>query len=314
VSARPNESPSNGDHRRCACPTCGSTSSISTGPEAPQFEMVAGDETFMQPDYFVRECGNCGLLFRTPTLSQSTLDRYYAKMDFREWEIDGFFPSERRVLRILSDVSSGSAILDFGCSSGRLLAPLVGIHDCYGVEVNAAAAFEAENKGMKILSPDDLKATGAPKFRAIVMVDAFEHFLFPLELLDALSQRLMDDGLFLIATGNGDAAACRRDPALFWYFRNLQHLCMLTRKHADFICDQLGLRVDQWIELTHYDLSLREKTVQVLQNFIFWQFRRRTLLARCVLRFVPGMHGLKAGKVAPTYTCSRDHVVAVLRK
>jgi SAM-dependent methyltransferase len=314
VIAQPDESASNGDHARWACPTCGSTSSISTGPEAPQFAMVAGDETFVQPDYFVRECGNCGLLFRTPTLSQSTLDRYYAKMDFREWEIDGFFPTERGVLKILHDVSPGSAILDFGCSSGRLLAPLVGIHDCYGVEVNAAAALEAENKGIKILSPDDLKAAGAPKFRAIVMVDAFEHFLSPLELLDALSQRLMDDGLLLIATGNGDAAVCRRDPALFWYFRNLQHLCMLTRKHAAFICDRLGLDVEQWIELTHYDLSLREKTVQVLQNFIFWQFRRRTLLARCVLRFLPGMHGLKAGKVAPTCTCSRDHVVAVLRK
>ena len=276
--------------------------------------MVAGDETFVQPDYFVRECGNCGLLFRTPTLSPSALERYYAKINFREWEITGFFPPERRVLRILRKVPSGSAILDFGCSSGRLLAPLIGIHDCYGVEVNAAAAREAEGKGIKILSPKDLKTAGAPKFHAIVLVDVFEHFLSPLALLETLSKRLMDDGLLIIATGNGDALACRRDPALFWYFRNLQHLCMLTRKHADFVCDRVGLRFEKWIELTHYDLSPREKIVQVLQDFIFWQFRRRTLLARRFLRFLPGMHGLKAGKVAPTYTLSRDHVVAVFRK
>jgi SAM-dependent methyltransferase len=275
--------------------------------------MVAGDETFTQPDYFVRECGGCGLLFRTPTLSQSALERYYAKINFREWEIAGFFPTERRTLKVLRELSPRNAILDFGCSSGRLLAPLVGIHDCYGIEVNAAAAREAENKGIKILSLADLKGAGAPKFRAIVLVDVFEHFLSPLELLETLSQRLMDDGLLLIVTGNGDAAACRRDPALFWYFRNLQHLCMLTRKHADFIRDRLGLRLEKWIELTHYDLSPREKIVQVLQDFIFWQFRSRTLLARCALRFLPGMHGLKAGKVAPTYSCSRDHVVAVFR-
>jgi SAM-dependent methyltransferase len=276
--------------------------------------MVAGDETFVQPDYLVRECSRCGLLFRTPTLSPETLDRYYAKMDFREWEIHGFFPTERQVLRELRDLPSGSRILDFGCSSGRLLAPLVEIHDCYGVEVNANAVREAENKGIKILPPEKLKAADAPKFRAIVMVDAFEHFLSPLDILRTLSQRLTNDGLFVIATGNGDAAACRRDPALFWYFRNLQHLCMLTRKHAGFICDQLGLRVERWRELTHYDLSLRENTIQLLQNFIFWQFRRRTLLARCALRFLPGMHRLKAGKIAPTYTRSRDHVVAVFRK
>ena len=276
--------------------------------------MVAGDETFAQSDYFVRECGNCRLLFRTPTLSQSALERYYAKINFREWEITGFFPTEQRALKILRELPPGSTILDFGCSSGRLLAPLIGIHDCCGVEVDAAAAREAEDKGIKILSPEDLKIAGAPKFRAIVMVDVFEHFLSPVELLETLSKCLTDNGLILIVTGNGDAAACRRDPALFWYFRNLQHLCMLTRKHADFICDRLGLRLEKWIESTHYDLSLRERIVQVLQDFIFWQFRRRTLLARGVLRFLPGMHGLKAGKVAPTYTCSRDHVVAVFRK
>jgi SAM-dependent methyltransferase len=314
VIAQPDESPALADHTRDACPVCGSTSCISTGPKAPQFEMVAGDETFVQPDYFVRECAHCGLLIRRPTLSQSALERYYAKINFREWEIGGFFPTERRVLEILRDLPSRSAILDFGCSSGRLLTPLLEIHDCYGVEVNDDAVREAENKGIKILSHEDLKTTGPPKFRAIVLVDVFEHFLSPLELLETLSQCLMDDGLILIVTGNGDAAACRRDPALFWYFRNLQHLCMLTRKHAEFICHHLGLRLEQWIELTHYDLSLREKIVQVLQDFIFWQFRRRTLLARCVLRFLPGMHGLKAGKVAPTYTCSRDHVVALFRK
>ena len=312
--AQTNESRALGDQTGGACPVCGSTSSISTGPEAPQFEMVAGDEIFVQPDYFVRECGNCGLLFRTPTLSQSALERYYAKINFREWEIGGFFPTEQRALKILRELPPGSAILDFGCSSGRLLAPLIGIHDCYGVEVNAAAAREAEDKGIKILSPEDLKIAGAPRFRAIVMVDVFEHFPSPLELLETLSQRLMDDGLILIVTGNGDAPACRRDPALFWYFRNLQHLCMLTRKHADFICDRLGLRLEQWIALRHYDLSLREKIVQVLQDLVFWQFRRRTLMARRVLRFLPGMHGLKAAKVAPTYTCSRDHVVALFRK
>src|SRR5436305_11124806 len=108
-------------------------------------------------------------LFRTPTLSQAALDRYYAKVDFREWEIAGFFPPERCVLRILRELPSGSAILDFGCSSGRLLAPLTESYDCYGVEVNAAAATEAARKGVKVLSAGDLDTAGAPMFHAIVL-------------------------------------------------------------------------------------------------------------------------------------------------
>jgi SAM-dependent methyltransferase len=287
---------------------------IATGPEAPQFAMAAGDETFVQPEYFVRECGRCGLLFRTPTLSQAALDRYYAKADFREWETAGFFPPERCVLRILRELPPGSAILDFGCSSGRLLAPLTEIHDCYGVEVNAAAATEAAQKGIKVLAAGDLDTAGAPMFRAIILVDLFEHLSQPIELLNKLAQRLTDNGLLLVATGNGDATACRRDPALFWYFRNLQHLCMLTRKNAGFICERLGLRLERWVELKHYDLSLRETTVQILQDFVFWQFRRRTWISRFVLRFLPGMRELKSGRLAPNYNCSRDHIVAVFRK
>jgi hypothetical protein len=89
---------------------------------------------------------------------------------------------------------------------------------------------------------------------------------------------------------------------------------MLTRKNAGFICERLGLRLDRWIELTHYDLSLRQTTVQILQNFVFWQFRRRTWISRFVLRFLPGMRGLKLGRLAPNYNYSRDHIVAVFRK
>src|SRR5262249_23714357 len=151
---------------------------------------------------------------------------------------------------------NGSAILDFGCSSGRLLAPLTSTHRCFGVEVNEAAAAEAAKKGITMLS--DVADIRAPKFDAIILVDLFEHIGRPLDLLRSLSRRLTDNGMLAIVTGNGDAPACRRDPALFWYFRNLEHLCMLTRKHAELICKQLGLRLGRWIELSHYELSLRE--------------------------------------------------------
>jgi SAM-dependent methyltransferase len=270
--------------------------------------MPAGDETFSQPDYFVKECDECGLLFRTPTLSPAELDRYYAKFDFRAWEHPGFHPTERAVLEILRAMPPDSAVLDFGCSSGRLLAPLISTHRCYGIELNAAAADEAAKKGITMLEGID---AAEMRFDAIVLVDVFEHLAHPLGLLTRLSAQLSDRGLLIVVTGNGDAAVCRRDPALFWYFRILQHLCMLTAKHAQFIASRLGLRIAHWIKLGHYDLSARVRFVQALQNFLFWQFRKQTFLARGALRFLPGMRGLKAGTIAPTYTCSKDHVVVV---
>jgi len=38
-------------------------------------------ETFQQPDYFIRECVQCGLLYRSETLSPADFARYYAKVD-----------------------------------------------------------------------------------------------------------------------------------------------------------------------------------------------------------------------------------------
>ena len=201
------------------CPACGSTSRESTGPEAPGFSTVVNGETFEQPNYSVFECTECGLLYRSETLSPTDFDRYYAQVDFRRWETVGYYPTERCVLRTLRGLPTGSRILDFGCSSGRLLAGLCRDYQCHGIEVNAAAAQEARGKGLKILAKGILEDPNVPPFDAIVLVDVFEHLARPLELLQQLTRLLTDHGLLILCTGYGDAASCRRDSAQFWYFR-----------------------------------------------------------------------------------------------
>jgi SAM-dependent methyltransferase len=296
-----------------ACPACGSTSYESTGSEAPGFSAVVDGEEFVQPEYSVRECESCGLLYRDQTLSPDDFNRYYAKADFRQWESSGFYPTERCILKILRQLPKGSRILDYGCSSGRLLGPLCNDYQCYGVEVNAATASEAAKKGVKILAPEDIESARGMEFDAIVMVDLFEHLPKALDLLQTLSRRIVQSGPLIIVTGNGDAPACRRDPAQFWYFRVIEHVCMLTRKHAEFICSRLNLRLTQWINVCHYDSTLSERARQRLQTFVYLQFRNNTLLARGVLQFIPRIRRARSWKIMPHYSLSRDHVVAVLR-
>lgn len=296
-----------------ACPACGSTSYESTGGVAPGFSAVVDGEESVQPEYSVSECENCGLLYRNQTLSQDNFNRYYAKADFRRWEVAGFYPTERCVLKILRQLPKGSRILDYGCSSGRLLGPLCGDYRCCGVEVNAAAASEAAKKGIKILAADDIESAGETEFDAIVLVDLFEHLPKALDLLQKLSRQIVKSGALIIVTGNGDAPTCRRDPAQFWYFRVIEHVCMLTRKHAEFICSRLNLRLDQWIEVCHYDSTRSERARQRLQAFVYWQFRNNSLLARRVLQFIPRIRRAKNWQLMPPYTVSSDHVVAVLR-
>jgi 2-polyprenyl-3-methyl-5-hydroxy-6-metoxy-1,4-benzoquinol methylase len=296
-----------------SCPGCGATQFKATGPEAPGFSMEVAGRKFQQSDYFVRECLSCGLLYRTPTLSDESLAEYYALVPFQKWEATGYHPIERAVLSVLKSLPRGSRILDYGCSSGRLLSGLRDEYECYGSEVNSVAAGEASTRGLKMIEPGDLAGDLPVKFDAIVLVDVFEHLRKPLLLLRQLMQHASDNALLVIATGNGDAAACRRDPAQFWYFRTLEHLSMMTERHAQHLAAAVGLSLEVLTKVCHYDLSVREKLVLWLHDFVYWQFRRRTFLARTLLPLLPKIRNAGTWTSAPPYTCTRDHVVAVFR-
>src|SRR5215212_9753408 len=296
------------------CPSCGSADYEPTGPEATEFSFQVGHEMYWQSRYSVRECSDCGLLYRDRTLRPSDLDRYYADIDFHKGETTGYWPTEASVLEKLRTLPHGSRILDFGCSSGRLLADLCGDYECYGFDINAAAAKEAAKKGIRMLTREQLDDPELENFDAVVLVDVIEHMVAPLEVLRKLSEMVASDGMLVISTGYGDATACRHDPAQFWYFRNVEHLCMWTRRHVEFVVSTLGLAIESWTELCHYPFSIRQKLLPMMRHFTYWQFRRETFLAKNILRFIPRVRRAREWLSPQEYTHSRDHVVIVFRK
>jgi SAM-dependent methyltransferase len=191
---------------------------------------------------------------------------------------------------------------------------LVGTHQCYGIELNSEAAAEAAAKGITILSLDSLEGVTAMQFDVVMLIDVFEHLAAPLILLRRLFGRLRESGVLIIVTGNGDFPLCRMDPGQFWYFRTIQHVCMLTKRHALFLEQELGARIKQWQEISHYDTSLLEKFWQSGRHFAYWQFRNNTFLARIILQFVPLLRRARCWKTAPALTYGRDHVMVVFGK
>lgn len=296
------------------CPDCGAAEYTPTGPAAPAFSTEAGGEQFTQADYFVRKCANCSLLYRTPTLSDGALADYYSRVPFEKWQAAAYHPIERAVLSILRSLPSGSKILDYGCSSGRLLSGLTTAYRCFGAELNERAAAEAGRQGLTMLPLHEVVGGTSHKFDAVVLVDVFEHLRQPRAVLRNLAQHLVPGGLLIVATGNGDALACRRDPAQFWYFRNVEHLCMATEKHMHEVARALDLSLDPLLKVSHYDLSWRERAVLWFHDFAHWQFRRKTLLAKALLRFLPRVRQAQHWRSAPSYTSSKDHLVAVFRR
>ena len=296
------------------CPACGAVSSRETGACAPGFSVLIGTHEFQQRDYVVRECCDCGLLFRTPIPTPQVLSAYYSEVDFRKWEIPGHCPPERAALAVLRRLPQGSNLLDFGCSTGRLLASQVGSYDCSGFEIDARAALRAADSGLKMLPPEFMESRAAETFDGIVMMDVFEHLASPTAVLVRLSQDLKPGGILVIGTGNGDSPVCRLDPAQFWYFRNIEHLVMLTLRYANWLADKLGLTLEMWEHLCHYDHSLRMRGAQYLRHTAYWRFRQGSRLERSLMRLLPRVRRAEHWAVAPGFSASRDHVVAVLRK
>src|ERR1017187_10123747 len=108
-----------------ACPSCDSSDFEQIGNLAPPCESKAAFELFTQPPYLLRRCILCGLYYKSHIAEGPILARYYSQSDYRKWEISGLFPTEQAALRILGRLPKRARMLDYGCSSGRLLHRIV---------------------------------------------------------------------------------------------------------------------------------------------------------------------------------------------
>lgn len=294
------------------CPGCGGAHAVTTGPGGLAFSTRLQRCEYVQPAYDILECVDCGLLYKSDVLSDSLLGDYYSEVDYRKWEIPGLFPTERLVREELLGLSMGSRILDVGCSSGRLLSSLPAGYALFGVEPNADASVEAAGKGITIIPPiDDEKID---PFDAIVLMDVFEHLTEPTTFLASLVRNLKPGGHLILATGDGDNSLCRESPAEFWYFRNIEHVCMLTRSFAGYLERRLNLQVTRWLVSSHYDSSFHQRLVKKLRLFAFRQAGAQTVLWRAFLRFLPLVGRAARWKECPAYELGEDHVVVVFSK
>jgi 2-polyprenyl-3-methyl-5-hydroxy-6-metoxy-1,4-benzoquinol methylase len=274
---------------------------------SPIFQQ-AGSSIFEQPNYQIFECSVCGLLFRSPTLSDEQLDAYYSALPENHWNYLSFNPPERLIGKQLEQLADKAKVLDFGCSSGRLLAPWVDTLDCYGFEINAKAATAASSKGLSMLTHSDLESK-TNEFDMIILVDVFEHLRNPLELLGNLWKLIKPGGSLIISTGCGDHWACRIDPAQFWYFRNLEHLCMITKNAAAYIAEYLGGKVTLQRNSSHYDLPLWVKARLHTANVAYWIYNSVPRPLQALLNMLPGFKKVARWTNSPNFACGRDHLI-----
>ena len=297
------------------CPACAATEHEQVGSRATAFEAVVAGRVFRQPEYALRRCARCDLHYKSDTLTEAQLDAYYTVLDSGAFEYDGDFPTDRAVFRMLGKLTPGSRVLDFGCSTGRMLKGFSSQLACVGVEPNADAAGVAERRGIRIVTEDDLRRSAPAPFDAIILADVYEHLLRPVELLELLASRLKPGGWLSIVTGNADGIPDRDLAGEFWYFRLPGHLQMLSERHASWLAGRLALQLDGLHRCSHYDTPAPERVRQAVKGWLYHRFRMAPQqAATALLRKVPRLRDAERWPSAPALTYTRDHVVARLRK
>ena len=295
-----------------ACPACGGADARQVGDPAGGFDTHLDGRHFYQPPYVVRECATCGLYFKSMTLTAGQLDEYYATLDGSTFDVDADFPTDRVLHRRLRALPRGSRVLDFGCSTGRILKDFTTQLVCVGVEPNQPAAAVARARGIEIVPADQLAIDDRP-FSAILLTDVFEHLAEPMPLLTMLASRLSPGGWLALVTGNADAIEPRRRLAEFWYFRLPGHLIMLGERHLAWLSAQLGLRLDEVQRCSHYRVALTERLRQRAQAFAYHAFKDAPSgPIAAVLGVMPGLSRARGWTCAPALNYRADHVVAFL--
>jgi SAM-dependent methyltransferase len=296
-----------------ACPACDGTDAPQVGSMARGFDSTIAGRRFSQPDYAVRCCASCGLYFKSATLSGSELAAFYAAHDGSVFDVEADFPTDRILAAELQSLRDGNQVLDFGCSTGRILKDHARRLVCTGIEPNAAAAATARTRGIDVIPAERLPSAGP--FDAILLTDVFEHLARPMALLRTLAARLESGGRLIIVTGNADAIASRSRLAEHWYFRLPDHLIMLSERHLGWLASQLGMRVVKMHRCSHYTMPFHQRLKQRVQEFAYQQFQDspRGPLAR-VLRWVPRLSAAQHWTTAPALGYRADHMVAILER
>jgi 2-polyprenyl-3-methyl-5-hydroxy-6-metoxy-1,4-benzoquinol methylase len=170
----------------------------------------------------------------------------------------------------------------------------------------------ARGRGVQVVfDMDDLQSQGK-QFDVILMIDVFEHLLDPDDTVRRLTGMLREKGKLIISTGYAGAPAYLKRPAEFWYFLNLEHVCMLSDGYIRHISEKYGLKAVFRKYTSHYKFKMSLRLRMKLDQIMYWntyKWRKFGLLKK----LYPFKQIFKTENY-PYYPATKDHIVLALEK
>jgi SAM-dependent methyltransferase len=211
-----------------------------------------------RPKRYLYSCRHCGHMSVDLYESERHAQYYHAlRMDYYR-QHDGDTWRYCRILELLSG-EPVNRVLDIGCGIGTLLSLLPTTTERFGIELSAAAAEVARQRGIQILSYEDLqKPHLRHSFDLVTAVDVVEHTQELTRLRQHFCEALRPGGRLILLTGDLESRPARW-LGRYWYYRHYA-------EHVSFFS---GRSMRRWLEpdfesiqvmpTSHHPLNLGEK-------------------------------------------------------
>lgn len=160
--------------------------------------------------FTISHCTRCGFRFTNPRPDTSELGHYYASNNYISHSNNerGIIPqlyyfarsiALRSKSRIITRLSNGKTLLDYGCGAGAFLAYM----RANGYTVEGVEPGDAARKAAQIIASCPVHASldrvTHARFSVVTLWHVLEHVKDPGETLGQLAQRLTPDGVLLVA-------------------------------------------------------------------------------------------------------------------
>jgi SAM-dependent methyltransferase len=294
------------------CPGCGS-GAVRLKGAIPDNQMFAGRAVAPMPAELA-VCRSCHLGFRSPQPARAELAALYGAGSESAWSADEQVRRDWQLAAEWVNRVGASSVLDVGCFDGGFLELLPGTISKAGVEINAAAAQRASERGIEIVAADlhDL-ATVTEKFDFVSAFDVIEHVHDPSAFLAALSEVVAPGGHVVFSTGNLDAPTWRAMGSRYLYSWFLEHIAFVSPHWVRRQAPRLGFDVVSIDRFSHTSDVRLGFLAGMLKNGAYKMSPRLLDAVRAKTRASQSEGEPVVPAAPPAWTSARDHILVVLR-
>jgi SAM-dependent methyltransferase len=177
------------------------------------------DFSISKETFEIKECNTCGFVFTANPPKEASIapfydsDVYISHSDNKRGLVNSIYHSVReymfsRKFKLVEKFSHHKSILDIGSGTGYFLNFMkTNGYKTQGIEINDTARENSKTKfGLQVDSPEVLLNGGIKeKFGAISLWHVLEHLYNPDAYMEAIKDRLEDDGTLIIAVPNHES-------------------------------------------------------------------------------------------------------------